>query len=167
VAAGAAQGNFWRLVVRGALGTAAICFAIVTYGWLTLPDVRGLRTEAPPTTAFMRLRHAEAVAAGKPPVFSQRYLRYSRISPSLVRAVLVAEDAAFFAHDGIDYEELRASMGGSLKFWQWRGASTITQQLAKNLYLSPSRNPYRKVIDGSSPAGWRLNSRRLAFWSCT
>ncbi len=134
-------------MVRGALGTAAVCFAVVTYGWLTLPDVRALRTEVPPTTAFMRLRYAESVAAGKPPAFSQRYVRYSRISPSLVRAVLVAEDAAFFSHDGIDYDELRASIEGNYRFWQWRGASTITQQLAKNLYLSPSRSPYRKVIE--------------------
>jgi monofunctional glycosyltransferase len=119
----------------------------VTYGWLTLPDVRPLRTEAPATTAFMRLRYAEGVAAGKPPIFSQHFVRYSRISPSLVRAVLVAEDAAFFEHDGIDFDELRASIEGNYKFWQWRGASTITQQLAKNLYLSPSRNPYRKVIE--------------------
>ncbi|HEX5071377.1 MAG TPA: monofunctional biosynthetic peptidoglycan transglycosylase [Vicinamibacterales bacterium] len=133
--------------MRGALGTAAVCFAIVAYGWLTLPDVRPLRTEVPPTTAFMRLRYAESVAAGKKPAFSQRYVRYSRISPSLIRAVLVAEDAAFFSHDGIDYDELRASIEGNYRFWQWRGASTITQQLAKNLYLSPSRSPYRKVIE--------------------
>src|SRR6185436_573989 len=75
-----------------------------------------------------------------------RYVRYGRISPLLVRAVLVAEDAAFFSHDGVDYDELRISME---KNWErlafLRGASTITQQLAKNLYLSPSRNPYRKV----------------------
>ena len=119
----------------------------MTYGWLTLPDVRPLRTEAPQTTAFMRLRYAESLASGKPPAVSQHFVRYSRISPSLVRAVLVAEDAAFFEHDGIDFDELRASIGNNYKFWQWRGASTITQQLAKNLYLSPSRNPYRKVLE--------------------
>jgi len=64
----------------------------------------------------------------------------------LVRAVLVAEDAAFFSHDGVDYDELRISMEKNWERWEFlRGASTITQQLAKNLYLSPSRNPYRKV----------------------
>src|SRR4051812_932263 len=89
----------WRVL----LGAAAIGFAVVTYGWLTLPDVRPLRAETPTTTAFMRLRYAEAVAAGKPPAMMQRFIRYNRISPSLVRAVLVSEDAAFFEHDGIDY----------------------------------------------------------------
>jgi monofunctional biosynthetic peptidoglycan transglycosylase len=94
----------------------------------------------------MRLRASEAASAGKPTAISHRYVRYGRISPLLVRAVLVAEDAAFFSHDGVDYDELRISME---KNWErlafLRGASTITQQLAKNLYLSPSRNPYRKV----------------------
>src|SRR4051812_45250618 len=140
--------SIWRRIWRVLLGAAAIGFAVVTYGWLTLPDVRPLRTETPTTTAFMRLRYAEALAAGKSPVISQRFVRYHRISPSLVRAVLVSEDADFFEHDGIDYNELRASFEANLKLWRFvRGASTITQQLAKNLYLSPSRNPYRKVIE--------------------
>ena len=69
---------------------------------------------------------------------------YDDISPNLKRAVLTAEDSAFFDHDGFDYDELEKSM----EMWKRgdfsRGASTITQQLAKNLYLSPSRNPLRK-----------------------
>jgi monofunctional biosynthetic peptidoglycan transglycosylase len=71
---------------------------------------------------------------------------YSRISPALKRAVLVAEDAAFWQHEGVDFEELQESIRVN---WEQgravRGASTITQQLAKNLYLSPSRNPLRKL----------------------
>jgi monofunctional biosynthetic peptidoglycan transglycosylase len=94
----------------------------------------------------MRMRASEAANAGKPASISHRYVRYGRISPLLVRAVLVAEDAAFFSHDGVDYEELRISMEKNWERLEFlRGASTITQQLAKNLYLSPSRNPYRKV----------------------
>jgi monofunctional biosynthetic peptidoglycan transglycosylase len=73
---------------------------------------------------------------------------YSRISPALTRAVLVAEDAGFWGHEGIDFEEIRASVEDTLtKGAPLRGASTITQQLAKNLYLSPSRHPYRKVTE--------------------
>jgi monofunctional biosynthetic peptidoglycan transglycosylase len=139
--------GLWRRVGRAMLGLAAVCFAMVTYGWLTLPDVRPLRTVTPTTTAFMRMRSAENVAAGKSPAISQRFVRYGRISASLVRAVLVTEDAGFYDHDGIDFDELRASIGSNYKFWQWRGASTITQQLAKNLYLSSSRSPYRKIIE--------------------
>ena len=136
----------WRGVARAALGTTAVLFASVVYVWLTLPDVRALRTRTPSTTAFMRLRSAEAVLSGRHPAFRQRIVRYSHISPELVRAVLVAEDAGFFGHDGVDYEELRESFQINLFRWQLvRGASTITQQLAKNLYLSPSRDPYRKL----------------------
>ena len=69
-----------------------------------------------------------------------------RISPSLKRAVLVAEDSGFWEHEGVDLEQIRASVEVNLERGQAvRGASTITQQLAKNLYLSPSRNPIRKL----------------------
>jgi monofunctional biosynthetic peptidoglycan transglycosylase len=96
----------------------------------------------------MRLRAAEARKAGKTAPHSQRIVRYSRISPTLIRAVLVAEDAAFFGHEGVDYEELWISFQRNVERGEFgRGASTITQQLAKNLYLSPSRNPYRKFSE--------------------
>jgi len=132
----------WRIVV----GTAGVLFALIAYTWLTLPDVRPLRTQMPSTTAFMRMRADEATAAGRPVVFVHRVVRYGRISPTLVRAVLVAEDAAFFEHDGVDYDELKESIEINWARGQFlRGGSTITQQLAKNLYLSPSRNPYRKI----------------------
>ena len=64
----------------------------------------------------------------------------------LKRAVLVAEDSAFWQHDGVDYQELKESMEVNIERGEFaRGASTITQQLAKNLYLSPSKNPIRKL----------------------
>ncbi len=123
-------------------------FACVSYTWTTLPDVRPLRAKPPETTAFMRLRADEAEDAGRPPRQVQRWVSYGRISPALKRAVLVSEDAAFFQHDGIDLNEIRASVE---KSWTsgvpMRGGSTITQQLAKNLYLSPARNPYRKLTE--------------------
>lgn len=145
--AGRARGWAAR-VARGAAAVGAVGLCCVGYSWLTLPDVRVLRTSNPPTTAFMRLRAAEARAAGKPVDRSQRWMPYARISPALKRAVLVAEDAAFWDHEGIDYGELRASFETA---WAtgapMRGGSTVTQQLAKNLYLSPSRNPYRKIVE--------------------
>ena len=140
--------RWWRRALRIATGTAAVLFATLAYCWLTLPDVRRLRTETPRTTAFMELRRGEAGKVGRKPAFSHRYVRYGRISPVLVRAVLAAEDAAFFSHDGVDYDELRISFERNFELGEFsRGASTITQQLAKNLYLSPSRNPYRKISE--------------------
>jgi len=116
-------------------------FAALGYLWFTVPDVRPLRTTVPASTAFMDMRAREARAAGKPVRKSQHWVPYGRIAPVLVRAVLVTEDAAFWSHDGIDLDEIKASIEVSLEKGEpMRGASTITQQLAKNLYLSPSGN---------------------------
>ncbi len=135
-------------MLRGVAAAGAIGVACLGYSWLTLPDVRPLATEHPTDTAFMQLRAAEAAAAGKPVHRSQRWMPYARISPLLKRAVLVAEDAAFWEHEGVDVDEVRASIETKwTKGGVMRGGSTITQQLAKNLYLSPSRNPYRKVVE--------------------
>jgi monofunctional biosynthetic peptidoglycan transglycosylase len=94
----------------------------------------------------MELRTAEAAREGRTVRHVQRWVPYSRISNQLKRAVLVAEDAAFWDHEGIDLEQIRESVRVN---WEQgraiRGASTITQQLAKNLYLSPSRDPLRKL----------------------
>ena len=133
-------------VLKVALAALAIVFASFAYCWATLPDVRLLRTQVPQQTAWMKLRADEAAAQGKVAPVARRWVRYGRISPLLVRAVLVTEDAGFFGHDGVDYDELSKTIEASFdRGIVIRGASTITQQLAKNLYLSPSRNPYRKV----------------------
>jgi monofunctional biosynthetic peptidoglycan transglycosylase len=133
-------------VLRGALAATAAGFAVIAYVYLTLPDVRVLATTNPKTTAFMELRAAQAAREGRTIRRVQRWVPYSRISPSLKRAVLVAEDSAFWEHEGIDVEQIRESIQAN---WERgraiRGASTITQQLAKNLYLSPSRDPLRKL----------------------
>jgi monofunctional glycosyltransferase len=119
---------------------------VLAYIYLTLPDVRPLATANPPTTAFIELRAAEARAAGQAPRRNQRWIAYERISPHLKRAVLVAEDGAFWQHGGVDVEQLKQSMEANFEQGRFaRGGSTITQQLAKNLYLSPSRNPMRKL----------------------
>lgn len=135
-----------RVILRALVVIVAIAFACTAYVYLTLPDVRVLRTQNPGTTAFMELRAQEALARGQKPRWQQRWVGYDRISPNLRRAVLVAEDSAFWQHDGVDLEQLKESIEVNLERGQFvRGASTITQQLAKNLYLSPSRNPLRKL----------------------
>ncbi len=135
-----------RTIGVWALAAAAAAFAYLAYVYITLPDVRALRKVNPATTAFIDLRAREARGAGKPVRRVQRWVAYERISPSLRRAVLVTEDAAFFDHEGIDFDELGKSLELDWKRGRIaRGGSTITQQLAKNLYLSPSKNPLRKV----------------------
>jgi len=127
-------------------GIGAVGFGLLCYAYLTLPDVRPLITENPSTTAFIRLRADEAIERGEKPRRVQRWVGYRHVSSDLKRAVLVAEDDAFFQHEGVDLAQLQESLEidwAKGKFT--RGASTITQQLAKNLYLSPSKNPLRKV----------------------
>jgi monofunctional biosynthetic peptidoglycan transglycosylase len=135
-----------KRVFKVLLATAAVGFAYVAYVYLTLPDVRWLADTNPTTTAFMELRIREAAAAGRKFQIRHRWVGYNLISANLRRAVIVTEDAAFYDHDGIDLAELKASFEKNWEEGQFlRGGSTITQQLAKNLYLSPSRNPMRKV----------------------
>jgi monofunctional biosynthetic peptidoglycan transglycosylase len=124
----------------------AAVLLLVAWEWITFPDVAKLATETPKTTAFMDLRREQLRAAGKEASIDYRFVPYGRISPHLRRAVLVAEDDAFYEHDGVDMKGIQEAIE---KDWKKKkithGGSTITQQLAKNLYLSPSRNPLRKV----------------------
>ena len=135
-----------RAFGRAVAAVAVAAFGMAAYVYLTLPDVRHLRTSNPETTAFMELRAREAQARGAGTRRVHRWTPYDRISPHLTRAVLVAEDARFWQHDGVDYQQVRESMEVNIERREFaRGASTITQQLAKNLYLSPSKNPLRKL----------------------
>lgn len=131
---------------RIALGVAVALVLWLAYEWATFPDVARLAKEAPRTTAFMEQRREQLRAAGKDDTISYRWVPYGRISPYLRRGVLVAEDSEFYEHRGVDVDAMREAVE---RDWQrgriTHGGSTITQQLAKNLYLSPSRNPLRKV----------------------
>jgi len=135
-----------RRVLRGALAAGAAAFGALCYLYVTLPDVRPLARRNPDTTAFMELRAGEARRDGRAVEPDWRWVPYRRIAPSLRRAVVAAEDGAFWQHSGIDLHEIEASLRTNLPRGRFpRGASTITQQLAKNLYLSPSKDPVRKL----------------------
>ena len=123
-----------------------LAVAYVAYAWMTFPNVSQLEDQWPKTTAFMEQRKAELRAEGKDDTIQYQPVPYSKISPYLRRAVLVSEDNDFYEHNGVDVDALKEAIR---KDWErgqiTRGGSTITQQLAKNLYLSPSRNPLRKI----------------------
>ena len=139
-------GGRTRWILRGLTALAAVAFAVIAYAYLTLPDVRVLATANPTTTAFMKLREDEAARDGRTLRRLHQWVRYTRISKNLQRAVIVAEDSRFFEHEGVDFEEIRKSIEINIERGAAiRGGSTITQQLAKNLYLSPSKNPIRKL----------------------
>ncbi|HET7712493.1 MAG TPA: monofunctional biosynthetic peptidoglycan transglycosylase [Thermoanaerobaculia bacterium] len=134
------------MIRKLALTILAAILAFAGYEWLTFPDVEKLIDARPKSTAFMERRRDELRAAGKDDQISYRWVPYERISPYLRRAVLVAEDDQFYEHEGVDVEAMKDALR---RDWQRKklthGGSTLTQQLAKNLYLSPSRNPYRKI----------------------
>ena len=126
-----------------------LCLALVIfigYEALTYPDVAVLAKQNPKSTAWMEMRDRQARADGRKPRRYQVWKPIQSISANLKNAVLIAEDAAFFQHEGLDYGEIREAITINTEKMEFaRGASTITQQLAKNLYLSPSRNPARKL----------------------
>jgi len=112
------------------------------YESITLPDTIVLKDRNPTTTAYM-----ERFAARNPKVRIQwTWVPYNRISVNLKEAVLAAEDDDFFEHKGFDVEAIKKAAIYDWKKKRFaRGASTITQQLARNLYLTPSKNPMRKL----------------------
>jgi len=134
--------------MAGRVIAGAVAVGVVALGYVavTLPDVRPLIGAPPIETSFMRVRAREANAEGRPALRDYRFVPYARIAQTLKRAVLVTEDSGFWEHDGIELDSIRESLEANLASGAIvRGGSTITQQLAKNLYLSPSQNPLRKM----------------------
>ena len=138
-AAPAARRGCGRRLLRAAGFLAALAVLLAAWEWLTWPDVAALASAPPKTTAFIERARRHG------PV-QWTWVPYGRISPNLKRAVLVAEDLGFFDHHGFAVEEQKAALRQA---WEEkrlpRGASTLSQQVAKNLWLTPSYNPWRKV----------------------
>lgn len=133
------------LIVLGVtFAAAALVLAVfAVYQLATWPDVAALATSDPTTTAF--IESYRKGADGKPAV-RWTWVPYEGISDHLKRAVLVSEDLEFFSHNGFSTQEIGAALRDTLEEGKpLRGASTLTQQLAKNLWLTPSRNPWRKA----------------------
>lgn len=135
--------------MRAALVTAVLVGALATLVGVQLallPDVAALRSEAPTDWSLREARREEAAAKGKKRKERHEWVALGKIAPRAVDAVLLSEDARFYEHDGIDREELRIALEEAAKEGALgRGASTITQQLAKNLWLSNDRSLVRKA----------------------
>ncbi len=160
----------WRLIKVVFLGLLALFTLWIVYEVATFPRVSRLRTQNPETTSMIETRIREARAAGREPRRVQAWVPLERISPELQRAVLAGEDSNFAAHDGFDYEaiqraweagqkeaEREARQEGDPESAGWipdlskfrRGGSTVSQQLAKNLYLSSERTAARKIKEAA------------------
>jgi monofunctional biosynthetic peptidoglycan transglycosylase len=136
----------WAAVIMPVL-ILAVLTALTAWTW---PDVDALDERNPQTTAFIDTYRARADSRGASPEVLWTWVPYDSISPHLKRAVLVAEDIGFFSHRGFETTEIKEAIRDALSGERsLRGASTITQQLAKNLWLSPSRSLLRKLKEAA------------------
>jgi len=133
----------FRLLWRGLL--LLIVLVLLLQFWY-LGHVLWWKAFDPTSTAFMEAG-MDRLQEKKPDAeLRYRWVDYNRISMQLKRAVIAAEDSRFLAHEGFDWEAMELAMEKNLKKGRIAaGGSTISQQLAKNLFLSASRNPLRKV----------------------
>jgi monofunctional biosynthetic peptidoglycan transglycosylase len=107
-----------------------------------------LAKKNPDKTAFMEYRENQWEREGRSVTIRRTWVPLSRISPHLQKAVVISEDDAFWAHEGFDINAIKSAVETDIRERRFKfGASTITQQLAKNLYLSPSKNPARKIAE--------------------
>jgi monofunctional biosynthetic peptidoglycan transglycosylase len=127
----------WLAVAAAAIFLAVQLTFLVRIWWWT--------DHNPKSTAFMDTRLDELRAKSRDARLQQAWIPYDRISPQLKRAIVVAEDAKFVDHEGFDWEAIdKAREKNRKKGKVVAGGSTISQQLAKNLFLSGSRTPLRK-----------------------
>ena len=134
-------------IILAILMTAGFCFIY--------PDVSKLKKENPLKTSFMEYREKEWKRQGRKISIKQTWTPLSGISPYLIKAVLIAEDDKFYQHEGFDFEAIQTAIEKDIKQKKIKfGGSTISQQLSKNLYLSPSKNPLRKLAE--AVLTWRI-----------
>jgi len=119
------------------------------------PDVSKLKKQNPKKTAMMEDREMEWAREGKKYKIIQQWVPMRAISPYLVKAVLIGEDDKFWHHEGFDYEAMEKAVEKDIREKKFKlGGSTISQQLAKNLYLSPVKSPIRKIREAIIT--WRI-----------
>jgi len=113
-----------------------------------LPDIAAIAEKNPETTALIELRRKQAEDKGEKFVLRQEWVSFASIPTNLKKAILISEDGGFYSHKGIDWFEFNESFRKNLEKGEIsRGGSTISQQLIKNLYLSPKRSFTRKLVE--------------------
>jgi monofunctional biosynthetic peptidoglycan transglycosylase len=124
-----------------------LIFAVIAFYALVAVSLLLLRRVNPPTTAVQIQRRLESQMQGKPYRKTQVFVPIGQMSPALQHAVVAAEDARFYQHHGFDWTQVQIAVEDDLDRGKSRGASTITQQLVKNLFLTTSRSYIRKGIE--------------------
>ncbi len=151
------RSRWFRFGIFAVEATGVIVIGIVVYlgQFFYTPDLSYLADEDPAPTAFMIHRREAAAAQGKRLDINRQWVPYHRISPVLRKAVVLTEDGLFWDHEGFDVRAIKAAIETDLREGRPKfGGSTISQQLTKNLFLSPSKNPFRKLKEAILT--WRL-----------
>jgi len=114
--------------------------------YFVYPDVSKLKKVNPKKTSFMEYREDQWQSKGKKLTIQKRWVSLSQISPYLVKAIIIAEDDKFWSHHGFDVDAIQNALEKNIEKGKFKfGGSTISQQLVKNLYLTPAKNPVRKL----------------------
>jgi monofunctional glycosyltransferase len=141
----------WGAIILGA------GFFINIAIYFLYPNISSLKKENPKMTAFMEYRMEEWRDKGKKVKIRQQWVPLTRVSPYVMKAIIISEDDKFWSHEGFDFEAMQKAIEKDLKKKKFKvGGSTISQQLAKNLFLSPSKNPVRKIKEAILT--WRLEN---------
>ena len=147
-----------RLIRRPVLSGLAILLLLYVLNigrYLVWPSLEDLARHNPVGTALMDYRREQWSAEGRSVDLRWSWVDLGRISPHLRQAVIIAEDSAFWEHRGFDWEAIRLALGTNLERGRLDvGGSTISQQLVKNLYLSPRKSVTRKIQEALLT--WRL-----------
>jgi monofunctional biosynthetic peptidoglycan transglycosylase len=132
-----------------------VIFTVDICRYFIYPDIGELKKTNPIPSAFMELKMKQWEEEGKKKEIVQKWVNIKQISPYLIKAVLISEDDKFYAHEGFDIEAIESAIEKNIKSGQFSfGGSTISQQLSKNLYLTPSKNPIRKIKEAIIT--WRI-----------
>ena len=135
------MGSFRSIIRRLAVGAVLLVLLLWSFAVLTLMAARWID---PPTTAVHMQRRVQSWIHGTPYRERYKFIPLSQISPDLQHAVIAAEDTRFYQHDGFDWHEIQIAAQDDLEGERTRGASTITQQLVKNLFFGTGRSILRK-----------------------
>jgi monofunctional biosynthetic peptidoglycan transglycosylase len=148
---------FWKIISITLI--LALTYFIVDIGrYFIYPNVANLKKNRPEKTAFMKYREEIWKEKGIKRRITNIWVPLSGVSPYVMKAVIIAEDDKFWSHEGFDFEAMQKALEKDIKKKKFKaGGSTISQQLAKNLYLSPSKNPIRKLKEAILT--WRLEQQ--------
>jgi len=146
---------FLKRIIIIALLIVAAYFIVDIGRYFIYPNIASLKKSRPGKTAFMEYREEMWQKKGIKKKIKNTWVPLSQISPYLMKAVTIAEDDKFWLHEGFDFEAMQKAVEKDIKKKKFQaGGSTISQQLAKNLYLSPARDPIRKIKEAILT--WRL-----------